>query len=350
MQPQPSSTHPALPKMPTYRKTRELPVVCILSCILSMPLFFDIFRNMAFNTLPRDDYAPFLLYFTSRHGTWPNAPFGYRFLSMLAAAPFYWLLPLVKFSLLPPLDNDYLRATEALAFLSYISIAASSALAFIIARERLTATLGQAGFAGLLMMVLSGFAGQTVIDPFGIFVIFLLVYILEEKTGFAIIIIAFAPFINEKILLFFLFLVASRVLFVPGFLSMHKCQAISTLLGILVYATMKIIIGLPGHEEQTSLTQWLPNIIQTLKMSVATLKGVQLNMIDSFVVILPCALFAFLSRVPVGIVEKSDFLVPLGLLAVACAARLQITVGHVVTYALPLSVMSSVALICQWDR
>ena len=50
-------------------------IVFAITCVILLPWFFDTYRIMAFNTVPRDDYAPFLLHLCTGRGVWPTAPF-----------------------------------------------------------------------------------------------------------------------------------------------------------------------------------------------------------------------------------------------------------------------------------
>src|SRR5271165_2939816 len=102
------------------------------------PVFFVIYRLMVFNTVPRDDYAAFLLWLVgSPGGSFPQSPYGYRLLSMVAAAPFYYLLPPLRVTNLPAdLTAPYVRATAAIAALSYLSLLLAAALIYRVARDR----------------------------------------------------------------------------------------------------------------------------------------------------------------------------------------------------------------------
>ena len=76
---------------------------------------------MVFNTVPRDDYAPFVLWLLQqKEDVLPKSPYVYRILSVAAAVPFDLVLPLLRFSRLPAsVPADYVRATAALAALAY---------------------------------------------------------------------------------------------------------------------------------------------------------------------------------------------------------------------------------------
>jgi hypothetical protein len=199
-------------------------IVFAITCVVLLPWVFDTYRIMAFNTVPRDDYAPFLLHLCTGRGVWPMSPFGYRVLSIVPAIPLYWMLPLVKFSMLPSsVEASYWKATEALAFLSFISIAAAATIAFEFVRTKLGGTLSLAGFIASLTIILAGFPGRYGIEPFALFVIFILLYEIDRPVIFSLAVLPSA-FVNEKVAMFFLFLTVSRAIFVRGFFRTHRWQ------------------------------------------------------------------------------------------------------------------------------
>ena len=92
--------------------------------VLLSPLFFTIYRAMIFDTIPRDDYATFLLWVArSPQGAIPDSPYCYRLLTMLAALPFHMLLPVLQFSGQPQVRSiEYRHATAAIAARSTESV------------------------------------------------------------------------------------------------------------------------------------------------------------------------------------------------------------------------------------
>ena len=151
-------------------------IVFFICCIISIPSFFDVYRLLAFNTFPRDDYAPFLLRFTSAHGAWPGSPFGYRVLSVLPAVPFYWALPLYRFSLLPKIDASYLRAVQALAFLHFLSVAGAATSLLRLFRLKIGGSMGEAGLDCRPYNNIFRIPCKTGIESFDVLVIFVLLY------------------------------------------------------------------------------------------------------------------------------------------------------------------------------
>src|SRR6266851_4888074 len=233
------------------------PVVFCVICLISFPVFFDIYRKVACNTAPRDDYAPFLLLFISHQGRWPGSPFGYRILSVIPAIPLYWLLPFYKFSLLPKTDLAYLKATEALSAVSFLATAGAATVAFKMVRSKLGRGLGEAAFAAMLTIALAHFDGIGGVDPVGVLFVFVLLYCFERGAIFCPLVIV-APFANEKTLFFFLFLVAGRLIFVPSFWRSHIWQIAAVVASLAIYIIVLKFSGLLGNEGQTELGRRLP--------------------------------------------------------------------------------------------
>jgi hypothetical protein len=322
--------------------------VFLLACVVSLPLFFEIYRIAAFNTVPSDGYERFVLYFTSGKGSWPGAPFGYRALSVLAAVPFYWILPLYRFTLSHG-DPSTLRALQALAFLSFVAIAATATVAYIAVRRTLRGSASEAAFAASFSIVLSGFCGRGAdIDALAIFLIFLLLYWLERPTLFCPVFLI-TPFVNEKILGFFVFLCIARSIFVPGFWTSYRWQIGSVAIAVFMYALMVKIVHLPGNDYQTSIAELLPSVVSTLAITFSA-KGIFMNLVFTLVVLVPCLLL-FLDRCPANsLITAYDFLVPIGMFMTGLATRVEFDVGRIVTHALPLAVLATTVLISRSDQ
>ena len=331
------------------KDSRTFAVVFLLMCVVTVPLFFDTYRIMAFNAIPRDDYARFLLRLTSQAGSWPLSPTGYRLLSVLPALPFYWLLPVYRFSLLSNVDPAYLRATQALAFLSFVSTALAAAVAFQFVKNKFAGTMTQASFSALLTTLLIGYTGRTGIEPLAVATIFALLYVLELPLVFSLLVIPSA-FVNEKIPMFFLFLAVSRSALVPRFFKSHRWQIASVAAALGLYVTALITIRLPGNEYQTAVADWIPHSTSMFIESFSSFKAFQLNVFPALIVTTPLIAFSLYSRRPTQLVAASDFLVPLGLLWVALAGTVGVTVGRVVALAIPLTVLSLSSLMLQHDE
>jgi hypothetical protein len=332
------------------RWAESWPVIFLLICAVSFPLFFDIYRKVAFRTAPRDDYAPFLLLLLYHKGHWPGSPFGYRVLSVAPAIPLYWVLPLYKFSLLPAIDSTYLRATEALAALSFLETATAATFAFKMVRARLGRSLGEAWLAALLTIVLASFIGVEGIDPMGLCFVYALLYFFEQPLPFVILFLL-APFINEKIIFVFFFLMVGRLIFVEAFWRSHKWQIFAVLTALAIYILAIKIIALPGNEGQITLARRLPLLMLVSRASISSLKGVVRNIVPALVIGLPCVIFAVRGK-PNALMFPCDLVVALGMLLIGLTLTddAHYQVGRIVAYAMPFTVIAAINLIGQLDE
>ena len=323
-------------------------VFCVI-CLISFPVFFDIYRKLAFNTAPRDDYAPFLLWFVSRHGRWPGSPFGYRVLSIVPAIPLFYLLPFYKFSLLPGTNLTYLKAIEALSAVSFFATAGAATVAFKIVRSKLGRSLGEAALAAMLTIVLANFDGIEGVDPVGVLFVFLLLYCFERSDIFCPLMIV-APFANEKTIFFFLFLIAGRLIFVPGFWKSHIWQVAAVFAAMAIYIIAIKLNALPGNEGQTAVSRRLPLLLNVSKTSVSSLKGVVRNIIPVLIIVSPCLWFTLRRKEAKGLMTASDLAVPLGMLLVGLSFTVGFQVGRIVSYSMPLTIIAAVTFIGERDE
>jgi hypothetical protein len=309
----------------------------ILSMLLAItsPIFFDIYRELAFNTTPHDDYSVYLLYLMGKEGgALPGAPTGYRLLSVVPAIVFYHLLPVYRFTYLPEASQSFLKAQAALALVSYISILTTAWIIYRIAQERMNASKRSALAVSGVAMLLFGLTSAIGVDPIAILFIATLVYLQENSLPFAVLLFI-SPAVNEKIPLLLALLTLSR-------LAVHRDRRhlTSTLLALAsvgVYLVMRALIGLPGHDEQWNIARFLPNAIETLKLTVS-IKGVYLN-------IIPILILAGLYALSASTVARrqgdryfyrSDILVLVGMILIGFMTRLEFTVGRVVMFTFPL--------------
>ena len=85
-----------------WRRIAAATASAALLAVVLHPLLLMLFRLMIFNTFPRDDYASILLGWLGEPGGAPlESPYGYRALSVLAAAPLYYLLPEPELTRMP---------------------------------------------------------------------------------------------------------------------------------------------------------------------------------------------------------------------------------------------------------
>ncbi len=170
--------------------------------LLSVPLFFSIYRDAAFNTAPRDDYGPYLQSIAGAGGKVPGAPMTYRLFSVLVAVPFSYVLPLYRFTNLPAVDPNYLKAPEAISVTSWLSLLAMAAVICVTCRDKAGATRKSAFLVALLALFFAQFTGVTTIDPIALLIISVLVYSLDRIKLFAPLMLISVGF-NEKIAFLF---------------------------------------------------------------------------------------------------------------------------------------------------
>jgi len=112
-------------------------IVLVVLGILTLPLFFDVYRGAAFNIMPHDDYVPYLLYLLGEEGgAEPLNPAGYRLIAVAVAIPFYYILPRFSFSILEGVGDTYLQALEALSLVTYLAVVTASFVIYLLTRNR----------------------------------------------------------------------------------------------------------------------------------------------------------------------------------------------------------------------
>ena len=299
--------------------------------LITLPLFFEIYRSAAFNTVHRDDYAPYLLRLLGHGGIPPGAPVAYRVLSVLVATPFYYLLPFYNFSRLPTMEASYLRATEALSFVSYLSILLTAIVIYRIARNQFRASHSASAIAGLLSFFLSNFTSMVGVDPFAILVISLLVLWLPRLSLFAPLVLLSVG-INEKIVCLFATVllarwVACRLYRIP--FSYYR-QFVAAWLAVGGYALVRTIFRIPDAAEQTNLSLLLAHSRSTLTY-IATAKGLILCALPILVLVLLIALARRSERF--WVVDASGVLI---LVCLAVLADVKYNIGRVAMYSYPL--------------
>jgi len=299
--------------------------------LLTLPLFFDIYRAAAFNTVHRDDYAPYLLLLLGHGGIPPGAPVAYRVLSVAVATPFYYLLPLYTFSRLPKTDAIYLRATEALSFVSYLSILLTAIVIYRIARNQFRASPSASAIAGLLSFFLSNFISTVGVDPFAILTISLLVLWLARLPLFGPLILLSVG-INEKVVCLFatvllVRMIASRLNRVP--FSYYR-QLVVAWLAVGGYVLVRTIFRVPDAQAQTNPGLFWVHLRATLTY-IATAKGLILCALPILLLVFLIALARRSERF--WVVDASGLLI---LVCLALLADVKYNIGRVAMYSYPL--------------
>jgi hypothetical protein len=331
-----------------WRRFVEFVWHAALLALILHPLLLIIFRLMIFNTFPRDDYAPMLLWWLGEAGgAAPQSPYGYRVLSVLTAAPFYYLLPPFTLTNLPGgLGAEYVKATAALAASSFVALSAGAALAYRLVVDRFGLGRPEGVFAGLFITLVQFYAAPFSIDPHAIFVVLLALYFIDRIFAFTAILVT-SVIVNEKIAIVFAVWLTIRC--VLGDRVLLGRQWVASIVAIFAYAALLAVVRMPGHGEQLDPLVYLPTIWQNIAASF-TPRGLMFN-------IVPCALL-------VGAVAWSwralgrrdriysplDLLVVPALASVALALTQFYQVGRVVAHGAPLFIWPLVQQYASWAR
>lgn len=245
-------------------------------------IFFDIFRGAIFNIIPHDDYSYYLLHLLGeKGGRLPGGPFYYRVLSVTIAAPFYYILPVYKFTNLNNISPEYLKAVEAISFVTFLSIIGTGIFIYLIAKKRFKKREDVSLLASLISVLLFKYTAIYGVDPTAIFIITIIIYYIHNKMVYSILIFV-SIIINEKIILFFLLLGFSRYI-----LGKNKSLVymISPLIATALYFFIRgVLLPAPGCENQLQPSTYIPSLTNTFILSL-TLKGIMLNLVPTLIVV-----------------------------------------------------------------
>jgi hypothetical protein len=232
-----------------------------------------------------------------------------------------------------------------------LATATAATFAFKMVRGRLGRTIGEASLAALLTIVMASFDGIEGVDPVGICFVYMLLYWFEQSAVFCPLFLL-APFTNEKIVLFFAFLIAGRLIFSPGFRRSHFWQIAALGAGLAIYVLAIKVIALPGNEGQVTLGRRLPLFFLVGRASLSSLKGVVRNIVPALVITMPCVLFSLRKHHAYPLMVRADLAVPLGmvLMGLTFTESTHFQVGRIVSYAMPLTVIAILTLIGDLDR
>jgi hypothetical protein len=326
-----------------------LAVLAALALALD-PIFFSIDRLMVFDTVPRDDYAPFLLWLAGAPGgAFPASPYGYRLVTMAAALPLYYALPALRLTNLPGgLAPDYIQATAALAALSYLSLLGAGLVAYRIARDRAALPRREATFAGLLLGALvlhSQFFG---IDAFAILLVAVGVYLVDRPLGFALLVVP-SVFANEKVAIVFALWLSLRCMASAEDRRRFAGAWIATLAALALYAAALLLVHLPGNAYQLEPGGYLATLATNLRASISA-RGLLLNALPVGVLLAVGALAwrnAPCNRLG-GLFRRLDLWVIPALVLVALVLTQFFQTGRIVMHAAPLYVIPAAAAAGRW--
>ena len=318
-----------------------------LACVVVLsPFFWAIYRTMAFNTMPRDDYAPFVLWVLGRPGgAFPGSPYGYRILSAVAAAPLYLLLPPLHLTNLPATTPiPYLRATAAIALLSYGSAIASG---FLIAgfSRRCGLRMPEAGLAGAALFLLCWHSQIYGIDPFTILLVTILLSLTRHPRIFAVLAVVSVIADEKACMVMVIWLTIRCVLDGRGWKELSGAW-IASLGALAVYFLMIKLVHLPGNQYQLNPSGYLQTIGANLAVNLSG-RGMVLNFVPTGILFL-IALIGW-PTLPLWPFSRLDILVIPALVMLALTVTEDFQIGRIVMHAAPLFVVPAAAAVGFWS-
>lgn len=325
---------------------------CVAAAIVALnPFFFVIDRLMVFHTVPRDDYAPFLLWLIGAPGgALPGSPYGYRILSVALAAPLYFALPKLALTNIPStVPLAYVRATAALAALSYFAMIAAAFIMAEVARRRAALGRGEGAIAAVLIFVLCWHSQFVGLDPLTLAVIALGVLSLERPTYFVPLILI-APVVNDKIVIVFALWLTLRAVLHRDDRQRFAVQWVTALLAVIVYVALLVFVHLPGNAYQLSPSTFLGTLASNLAV-LASARGLVLNVLPTLV-LLGVGLVGWHSGTPgrIGPFRATDLIMIPLLFILGLILTEKFQLGRIVMHAAPLFVVPAVATLERWLR
>lgn len=306
------------------------------AALLGSPFLFVLHRLCVFQTVPYDDYAPYLLWLAGDGGGVPDSPYAYRIGSMALIWPVYRLVPALGLSNLPAgLSAMWLRATLAINVVNWLALVTAAVLIGRVAIRRCGLAASAAVVAGGLLFALGWFTQITAIDGIALLAITLGVALVERGWGFAAL-MAVSVGVNEKIALVLALWLGARMVLVAGDRAALWRPAVAAVLAVGAYFAVVAGLHLPGNAYQTDPTGFGGTLVRNLA-AYASARGVMLN-------VLPIAVLAWLGvwahrRGAPGPFRAVDLLVIPALAGVALLFTQDFQAGRIVMHAAPLFVI-----------
>jgi hypothetical protein len=323
-----------------------------LLAVVLHPFFFVIYRLMVFNTTPRDEYWPYMLWLLGEPGgKLHESPYVYRPLSALAAAPFYYLLPTISLANIPPsIPVTELRGIAAIAALSFVAAIAASVVAYRIAIDKAGLGRIEGAIAGTLMFIFFWHSAVHGIDSVAMLALAIAVYLLDRPFWFAA--WAFVSIvINEKIAMVLVIWLTVRCVLVADDRRRLAGQWIAAVIAFGLYLAMVKIVHVPGNEYQMTPSGYLANVLTNLSV-LPTARGLLLNVLPTLILLgLTAWSWRQLPRnIGGGLFRPIDMLVIIGLCAITLVLTQEFQIGRIVMHAAALFVVPIGASLGLWLR
>lgn len=312
--------------------------------LLLHPAFFLIYRLSVFNTMPRDDYAAFLLWTVGNpEGVLPISPYCYRVLSMVLAAPFYYVMPALQLTNLPPgLSPAYLKATAALSALAFLAWIAGAMLIYAIAVGKCGLSRRDGILAAGLLFALGLFGQIAAIDLLTIALVTLGVALLDRRWSFCVFVLV-SILANEKIALVLAIWLTIRCVLSLEDRAAFGVQCISAILAVVAYFVLIRIVQMAGNGYQLDPAGY-PLTLRENLAAYFSARGVLLNIVP-VAILMAIAVFGHRGRRQAGgrLFRPADILVIPALIGVALLLTHLFQAGRIVMHAAPLFVIPAIA-------
>jgi hypothetical protein len=320
--------------------------LAFLAVLALSPFYFVLYRLALFDTVPHDDYAPYLLWLAGApHGVVPDSPYAYRLLSVAAAWPFYRLLPVLSLTNQPAgLSVETMRAIAALSMLSFTSLLATGGLmAWLGRKEGLNP--GAAACAGGVAMALIWHTQVTAIDPLALLFITAGLCAVRRPWLFAAL-LAVSIGVNEKIAMVLAAWLAARVVFGPD-RRWAMLPALQAIVAVLLYGALVLTLRLPGNAYQLTPGGYFGTISENLA-AYATARGLLLNIMPSLVLFTIAGIGH--RQIGTGLFRRTDIWAIPAMLLVALVLTQFYQAGRLVMHTAPLFVIPLMAALQARDE
>ncbi len=313
--------------------------------LLLNPLFFVILRLAAFNTVPHDDYAPYLLWLLGTPpGFFPDSPFCYRILSVAAAVPFYVAMPVLRLTNLPAdMPAELIRANQAMSAVAFCAWIVGTMAIFACAR-RLGLRRGDSVLAGGLLGVLGLYVQYTSIDAPLIALIAGGVALLHRPGWFALLVILGSA-ANEKLGMVLAVWLTLRCLTSAEDRRLLWRQWAAASLACALYVAVVAVLRFPGNAWQHDPAAFLPTLAANLALYLSP-RGVALNLLP-MLVLAGLAVFGHAGRAPAPF-RRTDLLMLAALPGIGLVLAEGWQAGRLAMFAAPIFVIPAVAAARDW--
>ena len=303
-------------------------VILLAGFIIIPPLFFIIYRLIAYQAMPIDAYWQYILYYLGNNPTYhPYAPFVYRPIYPLIGTLVYQILPLISFSEPTSFSPEQLKAIESLALINAISIYLIAVVSIWILQESKQTNKSYALTSGILVASLMFYTAFFGIDPFAfLFTIILMKF--DNTRSIFIPSILFSIIISEKICFVFF------VYFLLKYFATHKIDWISliaTLLTMILYVFLRKWGPYGGHEEQINISSFKDSFTNSLTY-LMTIKGLYINVLPLVILLF---FYLFSKKEIPGL-----WIFPVILFLIGLTMNMAFNIGRLVLHALPFFIPS----------